>query len=60
MVDISSALQFQMQEKQCSPIYAFFLLSEEGDKDGIRLLQSQSKTKSGRRLRDKGNFQTDK
>lgn len=59
MVDISSALQFQMQENQCSPIYAFFLLSE-GDKDGVRLLQSQSKTKSGRRLRDKSNIQTDK
>lgn len=59
MVDISSALQSKMQENQCSPIYAFFLLSE-GGKDGVRLLQPQSKTESGRRLRDKSNFQINK
>ena len=58
MRDIGSALNIIMQKEQCSPIYAFFLLSKEkeGDEDGICKLQSKSGKKIGRRLRDKGNF----
>jgi hypothetical protein len=42
-----------MQDKQCSPIYAFLILSEkEGDKNVLHKLQSQSEAKTGRRLRD--------
>lgn len=58
MRDIGSALNIIMREEQCSPIYAFFLLSnkKEGDEDGIHKLQSESSKKIGRRLRDKSNF----
>ena len=60
MVDISSALQIKMQENQCSPIYAFFLISDEGRTDGVRLLQSQSTKESSGRLRNQSNIQTHK
>lgn len=59
MQDIGEALNTIMQEKQCSPVYAFFLLSEsqrEGGKDGLRELQSKSEKKISRRLRYKGDF----
>ncbi len=58
MTDISSALTVIMQDKQCSPIYALFLLSEKrvGENNGLHKLQSESKKKTGRRLRDKSNF----
>lgn len=59
MKDIGLALNQVMQNKQCSPICAFVLLSEnreEGDRHGIRKLQSKSETKTGRRLCDTGNF----
>lgn len=59
MQDIGAALNTIMLDKQCSPICAFFLLSanqKEGDTDGIRKLQSESKKKIGRRLRDTCNF----
>lgn len=58
MQDIGLALNTIMRDKQCSSIYAFFLLSDkkEGDRDGIHKLQSKSNQKTGRRLRDTGNF----
>ena len=54
MQDISVALDIIMRDKQCSPIYAFFLLSQtkEGGQDGLHKLQSKSKKKVGRRLCD--------
>lgn len=57
--DIGKALSTIMQNKQCSPIYAFLLLSEnmkEGEADGIRKLQSESKKKASRRLRYKSDI----
>lgn len=58
MQDIGLALNTIMRDKQCSPICAFFLLSEkrEGDRYGIHKLQPESKTEVGRRLCNKSNF----
>lgn len=59
MQDIGVALNRIMLDKQCSPVYAFFLLSEkqkEGGTDGLYKLQSESKKKTGRRLRYKSDF----
>lgn len=59
MQDIGNALNTIMQNKQCSSIYAFLLLSkdkEEGDADGIHKLQPKSKTKISRRLRYKSDI----
>lgn len=58
MRDIGNALNNIMHNEKCSPIYAFFLLSEKkaGDENGVHKLQSESKKKVGRRLRDKSNF----
>ena len=58
MQDIGFALNSIMQDKQCSSIYAFFLLSEkkEGEEDGIHKLQSKPKKKVGRRLCHTSNF----
>ena len=59
MQDIGVALNQIMLDKQCSPVYAFFLLSanqREGSTDGIHKLQSESKKEIGRRLRDTCNF----
>ena len=61
MQDIGMTLDRIMRDENCSPIRAFFILTnEEGEKDGIRELQSKSCTKVGRRLRDKGNFKNAK
>lgn len=57
MQDIGNALSAIMQTKQCSSIYAFFLLSgkqKEGEVDGLYKLQSQPKEKTGGRLCNKG------
>lgn len=60
MQDIGNALNMIMQNEKCSPICAFFLLSEkqkEGDMiDGIYKLQPKPKKEVSRRLRDKSNF----
>lgn len=56
MQDISTTLYQIMDKEQCSPIRAFFLLSEGTDKNGIHQLQSESNQKVGRRLRHSGNF----
>lgn len=58
MQDIGLALSNIMSDKQCSSIYAFFLLSEkkEGDKNGIYKLQSESDKETCRRLRDTRNI----
>lgn len=59
MQDIGKALNTIMQNKQCSSIYAFLLLSEdmkEGEAGGIRKLQSESETEISRRLRYKSNI----
>ena len=60
MQDIGVALTTIMQAKQCSPICAFFLLSEkqkEGDINGIHKLQPEPEKKVSRRLCNKSNFQ---
>lgn len=59
MVDIGNVLNNIMKAKDCSPVYAFFLLAEdtkEGDTDGICNLQPESKKKTRRRLRDKSHI----
>ena len=59
MQDIGKALNTIMQNKQCSSIYAFLLLSkdrEEGDADGICKLQFEPTKKTGRRLRYKSDI----
>ena len=58
MQDIGLALSNIMSDKQCSSIYAFFLLSEkeEGDKNGIYKLQSESDKETCMRLRDTCNI----
>jgi len=59
MKDIGLALNQVMQNKQCSPICAFVLLSEnrkEGGRHRVRKFQSKSPAKTGRRLCDKSNF----
>ncbi len=59
MQDIGNALNDIMRMKQCSPIYAFLLLSqkqEEGDEDGVHKLQSKPEKKVSRRLCNKGDF----
>lgn len=59
MQDIGKALNTIMQNKQCSSIYAFLLLSkdrEEGDADGIHKLQSEPTKKTCRRLRYKSDI----
>lgn len=59
MQDIGKALNAIMQDKNCSPIYALLFLTsnnEEGDRCGVRKLQSESKKKVSRRLRNSGNF----
>lgn len=59
MVDIGNVLNDIMKAKECSPVYAFFLLAEdtkEGDTDGICNLQPKSKKETRRRLRDKSNI----
>ena len=58
MQDIGTALSNIMLDKQCSSICAFFLLSEkkEGVSNGLCQVQSESEKKTGRRLRDKGDF----
>jgi hypothetical protein len=58
MQDIGTALTRIMRDKQCSSIYAFFLLTEkkEGDINGIRKLQSEPEKKTGRRLCNPGDF----
>ena len=59
MQDIGTALNTIMQDKQCSSIYAFLILSQsekEGDEDGICKLQSKSGKEIGRRLRNTSNF----
>lgn len=57
MRDIGSALTQIMRDEQCSPVRAFFLLSENrGDKDGIHKLQPKSEKETSRGLRDKSNF----
>lgn len=57
MRDISGILNKIMQEKQCSSVYAFLLLSEGEDKNGLYKLQSKPNEKISRRLCDKSNFQ---
>ena len=59
MRDISLALDTIIKAKQCSPIHAFVLLSEnekEGEIDGLHKLQSKSQKEISRRLRNQGNF----
>ena len=57
MQDIGSALNSIMQSEQCSPIYAFFLLSgKKVGENNVHELQSESKTKAGRGLCNKSNF----
>lgn len=51
MMDIGTALNDIIETEQCSPIHALFILSGEGDTDGICKLQSESETKISRRLR---------
>ena len=55
MQDIGVMLDKIMQDKQCSPVYALFLLHEENErkKHGIHKLQPESGEKTCRRLRDK-------
>lgn len=56
MQDIGIMLNSIMEKEQCTPLCALFILSEkEGDKD-VRTVQPESVTKTGRRLRDKGNL----
>lgn len=57
MQDIGSALNSIMQSEQCSPIYAFFLLSGKKVGDNrVHKLQPESKEKTSRGLCDKGNI----
>lgn len=59
MVDIGNVLNNIMKAKECSPVYAFFLLAEdtkEGDTDGICNLQPEPKKETRGRLRDKSNI----
>lgn len=55
MQDIGYMLNYIMRKNNCSPTRAFLLLTE-GDANGIRELQSESKEKTGRRLRNTGNI----
>lgn len=59
MRDISFALNTIIKTKQCSPIHAFVLLSEnekEGEIDGLHKLQSKSQKKISGRLRNQSDF----
>lgn len=46
MKDIGNELIRIIEDRQCSPVYALVLLSKEGEEDGIREFQSQSKKKT--------------
>lgn len=56
MRDISKDLNTIMQSNQCSPVYALLLLysesMKEGDPNRVHKFQSESKKKTGRRLRN--------
>ena len=61
MRDIGNALNEIMRNENCSPICAFFLFTqEEGDKNGIYKLQSESSEKVSRRLCHTGDFKKSK
>ena len=57
MQDIGVMLDKIMQDKQCSPVYALFILANGEQKDELRELQSESGEKVSRRLRYTSNFQ---
>ncbi len=49
MQDIGQVLQETMRKEQCSSLRAFFILSEDKEKQhGIYILQSESDKKTGR------------
>lgn len=57
MTDISNVLNQIMHEENCSPIRAFFILSETGEqKHELHSLQSKPSEKTSRRLCDKSNI----
>ena len=59
MQDIGLVLSNIMHTKKCSPIYAFFLW-KEGERGGVRQLQSESEKKISRRLCDKSDLKISK
>ena len=56
MQDIGNVLARIMQDKQCTSIRAFCLLTEERE-ENVRELQSKSGTKISRRLCNTGNIE---
>lgn len=58
MMDITNTLLDIIQNEQCSPVHALFLLSGEGDKNGICELQSKPKKKIGRGLCNTSNIKS--